>query len=136
MATLIFASMTIYLTNSTSLETVLSPTAAYQIATTPAIAITQGLGDYAINFSPDSTAVSAGTTVIWTDHDSSVPVSIHFTRVPAGAGPIAPSPSLNQGDSFRVFLTLPGLYLYESTHYAQGSTLILARTIGMIVVNS
>ena len=127
LATIIFASMTLYLTNSASPTTASLAVVPDSSVGPPIITVNQQSLGYGSAFSPANITVSAGTTVTWVVQDSASPVSIQFTRLPPDAGPISSSPSLGQGGTFSVFLTSPGTYTY-------GSTLVSGWTTGTIVV--
>ena len=71
--------------------------------------------DTSLNFSPDSLAVAAGTTVTFVDQDSSAPHNVFWESVPAAAspGPANSPPLMTQGAAFSVTLTVPGTYTYK-----------------------
>lgn len=81
---------------------------------TSAVTIPQGAGT-GQNFAPASLSVQSGTTIVFTDDDSSAPHNVYFTSVPTGAtnpNPASGAPTLTKGDTYDVTLTTPGTYQY------------------------
>ena len=66
-----------------------------------------------IAINPDTVRVKAGSTIRWTNYDST---QANVTTVGAGPQRIA-SKNFGEGASFEVKLTRPGVIHYESTHY-------------------
>jgi len=81
------------------------------------VSIPQGAGTGA-NFSPAAITVASGTTIVWTDQDTSAIHNIVFTSVPSGATMPAASPNLSKGDTFQATLTTPGVYKYECQYHS------------------
>jgi plastocyanin len=73
-----------------------------------------------LNFSPPTLSVAAGTTITFTDQDSSAVHNIDFTGLPAGATIPGGTPSANlkNGDTYTVTLTTPGTYSYVCDYHA------------------
>ena len=70
-------------------------------------------------FSPSTLSVSSGTTITFTDQDSSATHNVHFTSVPSGASMPSPNPSpnLKQGDTYTVTLTTAGTYTFVCDYH-------------------
>jgi plastocyanin len=84
-----------------------------------------------LNFYPAKVTVVIGVnnTVIWNDLDS-MQHSVTSTSVPLGAQPFD-SGTLNQGQTFTVTFTVPGMYKYDCTQHPNwmiGSVLVVAST--------
>jgi len=85
------------------------------------VALPSGVGDnQQLNFSPPTLSVTAGTTITFTDQDSSAVHNIDFTGLPPGATIPGGSPSANlkQGDTYTVTLTTPGTYTYICDYHS------------------
>ena len=73
-----------------------------------------------LNFSPANLTVSAGTTIIFSDQDTSAVHNIDFQAVPSGSTVAqgTTSPNLKNGNSYNVTLTTPGTYTYVCDYHA------------------
>jgi predicted lipoprotein with Yx(FWY)xxD motif/plastocyanin len=83
------------------------------------IVMPQGVGsNTALNFSPATLTVASGTTVTFSDQDTSAPHNVAWLSQPSGA--TAPnSPAIMQnGNTFTVTLTVPGTYTYNCQYHS------------------
>jgi plastocyanin len=79
----------------------------------------QGVGaNSALNFSPATLSVAAGSTITFSDQDTTAPHNVTWETVPTGAS-VQNSPEvMTNGQTFTVTLTTPGTYTYECTFHA------------------
>jgi len=87
---------------------------------TATINLPSGVGtNQQLNFSPATTSVTSGTTVMFVNQDTAVH-NIDFTVLPSGASIAGGTPSTNlkQGNSYSVVLTTPGTYSYICDYHS------------------
>jgi plastocyanin len=79
----------------------------------------QGVGaNTALNFTPSTLSVAAGSTVTFSDQDTSAPHNVYWTSQPSGAS-VPNSPVVMQdGNTFTVTMTTPGTYTYECQYHS------------------
>jgi len=95
-------------------RTVASSSSASSAGGPPSVIMPQGAGK-GLNFSPVKLTVAAGTTITFIDQDSVAPHNVYFTSMPGGAT-IADNnspPTMHQGDTYNVTLTVAGTYNYD-----------------------
>jgi plastocyanin len=100
-----------------------SATSSSEVPTgqTATITLPSDVGDnQQLNFSPPALTVAAGTTITFSDQDSSAVHNVDFTSVPSGSTVAqgTTSPNLKDGNSYTVTLTTPGTYTYVCDYHA------------------